>query len=170
MDFSSFDLNFNPVQNVQTYEVCTVFSVNFSSGLKEDTPIVLTIIYDTLLYIQWKAIIKCLLTFSISTRKTKGLATCQIFNECPNVFSVLLYDCSGVKEVILEDIGSLLNETKVCQPQGKSLIVGNGDDDFGVRPTLKLARVLRHKSNFVCLKTYLAMHVCALCLVMRMLG
>jgi hypothetical protein len=52
MDFSSFDLNFNPVQNVQTYEVCTVFSVNFSSGLKEDTPIVLTIIYDTLLYIQ----------------------------------------------------------------------------------------------------------------------
>ena len=38
MDFSSFDLNFNPVQNVQTYEVCTVFSVNFSSGLKEDTP------------------------------------------------------------------------------------------------------------------------------------
>ena len=43
---------FGTVQNVQTYEVCTVFSVNFSSGLKEDTPIVLTIIYDTLLYIQ----------------------------------------------------------------------------------------------------------------------
>ena len=33
--------------------------------------------------------------------------------------------------------------------------IGNGDYDFGVRPTEHSARVLRRKSNFVRLKTYL---------------
>lgn len=52
MDFSSFDLNFNSVQNVQRYEVCAVFTVNSLSVLKEGTAIVPIIIYDTISYIQ----------------------------------------------------------------------------------------------------------------------
>ena len=67
MDF----LNYNSVETLPGYEARAAFTVNSATVFREDVDIVPTIVDDTLSYVPWAATIKCHLTCSRSSRKTK---------------------------------------------------------------------------------------------------
>lgn len=67
MDF----LNYNSVETLPGYEARAAFTVNSATVFREDVDIVPTIVDDKLSYVPWVATIRCLLTCSRSSRKTK---------------------------------------------------------------------------------------------------